>query len=192
MILFKNGNKKIGNDTLIFNITSATECPSRKRGLCQLDNPNKCYALKAERMYPNVKPARDKQREYWDITTWDKIVEDILNKIFTVKLYGKRKIKYFRFNESGDFRDQYDVDKAFWIAKRIPNVTFYCYTARSDLTFTYRPKNFIVNGSGFMVDNCFTVRDIPKGYKHSKCKNDCRECKLCKVAKGRYIKQEIH
>lgn len=40
----KLGNKKIGNDTLIFNMGSAAECPSKSRGFCKLGK--KCNLCK--------------------------------------------------------------------------------------------------------------------------------------------------
>ena len=42
-IKVRNGNSKIGKDTFILNITSATDCPTKKLGLCKI--PKLCYAL---------------------------------------------------------------------------------------------------------------------------------------------------
>ena len=90
------GNKKIGKDTLIFNMGSATNCPSKKLGLCK--HCDKCYALKAEKMYPQVLPFRQKQEKYWLNTSIDLIIDD-----FVLALTKHKNIKYVRFNESGDF-----------------------------------------------------------------------------------------
>ena len=77
------GNKKIGNDTLIFNMGSATDCPSKKLGLCR--HCDKCYALKAERQYPQVRPFRDRQADYW-LNGKDKILNLMLAlKICSIK-----------------------------------------------------------------------------------------------------------
>ena len=51
-LLLSNGNSKIGNDTMILNMGSAMNCPSKKLGLCKLGS--KCYALKAEKLYKPV------------------------------------------------------------------------------------------------------------------------------------------
>lgn len=65
-LTLSNGNTKIGPDTMVLNLTSATDCPSRRLGLCQLDNPADCYALKAERhYYTTVLPYRRRQAAYW-------------------------------------------------------------------------------------------------------------------------------
>ena len=49
--IFKLGNKKIGINTIIFNMSDAKHCISKKLGLCQLKNVNNCYALLFERLY---------------------------------------------------------------------------------------------------------------------------------------------
>lgn len=51
--VFSLGNKKLGEDTLIANITSAEHCPSKELGLCKVEQC--CYAKKCERIYPNYK-----------------------------------------------------------------------------------------------------------------------------------------
>jgi len=64
---FKRGNKKLGKDTLIFNMTSATNCPSKRLGLCQLKGrcESKCYALRAEKRFPAVLEYREEQAGDW-------------------------------------------------------------------------------------------------------------------------------
>ena len=106
-----NGNLKIGKDTLIYNITPAKECESRKLGMCQI--PDKCYAMKAERLYKAVLPYRTRQMEYWDSHTALEIAGDFL---FELNRKRKTPIKYVRIGECGDFRNQDDVDKIFGVA----------------------------------------------------------------------------
>ena len=60
--LLSFGNLKVGKDTAIFNMTPAFRCPSEELGLCSIAKI--CYAKKAERMYPQVTPYREKQEEY--------------------------------------------------------------------------------------------------------------------------------
>ena len=62
----KKGNKKIGTNTLIFNMCSATDCPSKKRGLCQLPDTKYCYAFGAEIRYKAVLAYRRRQEKAWD------------------------------------------------------------------------------------------------------------------------------
>lgn len=177
MIRVSNGNKKIGNDTLIINMNSATDCPSKAKGLCLVHE--RCYAMKAERCYPQVLPYRREQEEYWDTHTSTEIardLRDIINK-------KRHRIDYIRFSEAGDFKTQRDVTKLKDITRRIPNEVFYGYTARRDLNYRSLPSNMIVNGSGFNVSNSFTaVERILE--EHTSCPGDCRECSLCKEARG--------
>lgn len=183
-LLVSNGNHKMGKDTLIFNMTSATDCPSRVRGLCQLSDSSKCYAMKAERQYPSVLPYRRRQYDYWSTTTATFIASDLRAKL--KRMGGK--IKYIRFSEAGDFSTQADINKLNWIARSIPEVVFYGYTARSDLDYFDLAPNLVINGSGFMVSNEFTVN---KGSKYV-CPGNCRNCDYCKVAENRTISQSIH
>lgn len=62
MILpMKRGNAKIGTDTLIFNMCSAHDCPSRAKGLCQLPDPKYCYALRVEKRFKKCTAYRRRQ-----------------------------------------------------------------------------------------------------------------------------------
>lgn len=190
MIKISNGNKKIGNDTLIFNMCSATDCPSKKYGLCDIDD-NKCYAMKAERQYPAVLPYRRQQQRYWEETEAKDIAIDLVG-IINRK---RNPIKYIRFSEAGDFDAQYDVNKMAEIVScmdnELPEVTWYGYTARKDLDFSNIPHSMVVNGSGFMVSNMFTaLKDMATA--EIQCPGDCRECDLCKGQNGLDIKVRYH
>lgn len=185
MIKVSNGNKKIGSDTLIINMNSATDCPSRARGLCRV--ADKCYAMKAERCYPQVLPYRREQELYWD-THASSDISDGLKEVIRRK---RNPISYIRFSEAGDFRSQWDVNKMKDIARRIPDVVFYGYTARNDLNYTDLPDNMIVNGSGFQVSNSFTA--VPEILaSDTRCPGNCRGCNLCKEARGIDIKVLYH
>jgi hypothetical protein len=186
-----NGNRKIGEDTLILNMNAAMDCPSRKRGLCPLENPKRCYALKAERLYPQVLPYRRKQEAYWKATDAENIAQDLMAQMRLVPA----DIKYLRFSESGDFEAQEDVDKMVDISTMLvdnTDVIVYGYTARHDLDFSNRPKNMVVTGSGFMLDNMFMTVDSYSEDAEYKCPGNCRVCSMCKVKKERMIEVELH
>ena len=105
------GNRKLGRDTMILNMGSAKNCPSKKLGLCKVCKI--CYASKAEKLYPNVLPYRNRQAKYWSKRNAETISADIMADV-------KRKrnpIKKFRFSEAGDFRTQKDVDKMTDVCK---------------------------------------------------------------------------
>lgn len=186
MNLINNKNKKIGKHTLVLNITSATDCMSHKLGLCQI--PTNCYAIRPERRWKDTLPFRRRQTELWDnfsIPCLAKLIRDIIKR-------KRTEIKYIRFSECGDFRDQADVDKLFEVAKLVP-LPFYGYTARKDLDFSKAPDNVIINGSGFMIHNSFTV--VPKKEIENYnvvCKGKCELCGQCRVKSFAEIKIAMH
>ena len=182
MNVFSFGNKKLPVTTAIFNLCSAHDCPSRKLGLCQLSDPSKCYARKAERLYPKCLPFRNRQKVYWQsVEAFD----------FVWRLVGARQnITHLRLNESGDFTTQSDINKAVEIAAILSDmgIKTYCYTARSDLNFSAR-GHLVVNGSGFMVDNQFTIEHKQARYT---CPMDCKTCSVCTKTKGLTISVPMH
>lgn len=179
----KFGNHKLGDDTAIFNMGTAKECPSRTLGLCTaVNNGIKCYAEKAEDQYPNTVPAARKRQEiYWKKATALEIIE-YLNK----KIERRRKpTKYLRFNESGDFWCQEDIEKMSQIAEfmKLKGITTYGYTARSDLDFSR--ASFLIKGSDNDKGNNGRTTIIgrgdavPDGYLE--CPGSCKRCNLCKI-----------
>lgn len=181
----KAGNLKLPSTTAIFNMGSATNCPSKKLGFCQAyrdDGRHCCYAMKAETpMYPYVLPYRNAQEKYWKQVTAEKFVTEFLL-INALKALPYTSI---RFNESGDFWSQKCVNKIEEIAKKLSmfGIKVYCYTARKDLDFS-KVKHVIISGSNFQkegVSNIFKMilkkEDRPKGY--GICKGDCSVCNRC-------------
>lgn len=179
----KFGNHKLGDDTGIFNMGTAKDCPARKLGMCEVINKGiKCYAEKPEQQYPTVVPAyRENQRKYWETTPVERIVSDISQRINK----RRKETRYIRFNESGDFYAQEDVDKLSIIAGHFKTIgiTTYGYTARQDLDFSR--AEFLVKGSGHDKGNNGTCRVILKGEPIPEgflvCPMDCRKCNLCKI-----------
>lgn len=185
--LLRFGNHKLGDDTAIFNMSTAKECPSRKRGLCEVCNRGiKCYAFKAEQRFPKtVTRARENQKAYWKANKADKIAADFIRKIER----RRKRTSFLRFNESGDFETQSDVTKLSVVAGAIKDcfgIITYGYTARRDLSF--ERARFLVKGSGHDKGNNgrTTVigkdEEVPKGY--IECPGGpkgCERCNLCKV-----------
>lgn len=200
------GNLKIGKDTLIFNMGSAHNCPSAKLGMCKIP---KCYAKKAEYLYPQVLPYRNAQESFW-----------LENDEFTIAehLHGAlmrhKRVKYIRVNEAGDFHSKECLTKLIAIAKMLPQFKFYTYTHRKDLvdsrTWAKLPKNLVLNTSNFTRKNLnsFTgvasvkvhrLADFIKvksaiisaGFDYA-CHGDCSACSLCKVKHGKKIGAPLH
>jgi hypothetical protein len=204
------GNLKIGKDTLIINMGSATECASKKAGLCDID----CYALKSENMYKNVLPFRQRQEEYWLTNDAFTIAEDLSKEL---SRNYKTKIKYIRVNEAGDFHSFECIEKLIQVAEMLPDYKFYTYTHRSDLvddnTHKLLPKNLTINTSDFKVAglNSFNARILDfkiRSYKKQAneiretlkemtgsnliCNGDCSKCSLCKITHTKEIFVAAH
>lgn len=202
------GNLKIGKDTLIYNMGSATNCSSRLLGLCHIE---KCYALKAEGFRPAVLPYRTRQEEYWLNHDAIEIAEHLLN-IFASK---RRKVplRFVRINEAGDFHSGKCLTKLIQIAKILPHVRFYTYTHRSDLitsqTHKRLPRNLVIQTSNFKRKGMNQFKAIPEVkvrtmaqipgkkkeiLKHADlaCMGDCSICSLCKVKHGKVIGVPLH
>lgn len=117
------GNRKIAKNTMIFNISSATNCPCKD--YCSFGVNKTCYAFKAERMYKAVLPYRERQHDYFMNTPTNEMKQDLIT-----FLEKHPKIEYIRFNEAGDFDTWQDIvklDMLANVAKRY-NVIAYTYT----------------------------------------------------------------
>lgn len=176
------GNAKIGNDTIIINMSSAKGCMSLSLGLCTLGARGQCYALNPEQRYPEkVGAYRERQAEQWHCMT-PLAIADVLKKIKK----ALPSIKYVRMNEAGEFRnipkgednplravakaklspekfasldEVDDIAKLKAVAKMTPELQFYTYSHRSDLfppgNKSGMGSNVVINGSGYMIDNAF-------------------------------------
>jgi hypothetical protein len=181
----RSGNKKVPRTTALFNFSSATDCMSKRLGLCAADKAGcKCYAKKSEnKMRKAVLPFRRGQEAYWKTITAEQFVSDF---ILINSLKGNAYTS-LRFSEAGDFHSQDEVEKAEKIALLLNRfgIKVYCYSSRSDLSFK-NCKHLIVSGSGFMkegISNIFQIiknkKDKPSGY--SLCKGNCRVCNWCQI-----------
>ena len=152
----KRGNSKIDIDTLILNMGSATDCPSKKLGLCKVCGI--CYAMKPERMYPGCLPYRRSQEKYWKTHNATQIIIDF-EMLFKRHARAFKGIKYFRFNESGDFWSKDCVIKldmvAAWLLDKY-GIKTNGFTARKDLNFDGLSFNVKGSGSSF-GNNGYTV-----------------------------------
>ena len=180
-------NKKIGKDTVIMNMQSATDCTSKKMGLCKLCK--KCYAMKAERFYPKNLAYRRYQEQVWKSLSAERIAQYIVEFSHRKK---KHTIKYLRFSEAGDFTTQADVDKMSRIADLLKayRIRVYGYTMRKDLDYSQVSKNMVISGSSFMIHNNFKA--VPETKIKTVCNGDCPNCKLCKVRGYKTIENRIH
>ena len=166
---FKLGNKKLSTNTIIFNMTSGTDCPCKDT--CEVRED--CYAMADENLWKTPLDYRRRQEAFWKNTTAEEFVE-----LMPIP-------KYFRFSEAGDFRSQKDVDKMKKVAALLleKGIRTYGYTNRSDLDFSDLMEVAVVNGQGFMVNNKIIIKSKPeKG--DIVCPGNCRYCDLCKRDDG--------
>jgi hypothetical protein len=188
-LLYSVGNKKIGKDTVIINIHTATDCPAKDQCLLR----NVCYAWSNERLRPSVIKYRIRQERLWE----EKDDKFFINEL---KMIKSGQLKYIRFQEAGDFANQNDVRRMSNIAETLKGLyKCYTYTNRADLDFTDVTDNLVITGSYFMVDNMFVplktaaynqIMDSNPSATH--CPGDCRGCTLCKNGGGKVIYHKIH
>ncbi len=216
-----NGNKKLRNTDalrfMIWNLPAVKTCPFRTPHCEQ-----SCYARKAERVYPQVLPSREKN---FAESLSDDFVE---NMIYTIKSELTRK-KYngkqvvFRIHESGDFYNLEYTRKWVEIARHFENrenLVFLAYTKSLSYVViagyndpeTF-PKNFIVRSSlwddtternreltedcQFPIYTALSRSDMDtereNGHKFTECRcDDCARCGHCWNAEHREIIVEIH
>ena len=212
---YSKGNLKIGTDTIIFNMGSATNCPSKLAGLCDIN----CYAMKAENMYPLCMPYRDRQEAYWLSHSADEIAMDLCGALHR----HRRTVRFVRINESGDLHSSECLTKLIKIAKIVrdmfPKVVMYTYTHRSDIVNSKTAdrlkshkvsKNLVINCSNFQRKGLNTFQAIPDIRVHSMaqiskvkdkilnfgvdfaCMGDCSVCGYCKKSHGKKIGVPLH
>ena len=187
------GNKKLPKTTAIYNIGTWFLCPGRLQGYCELSQV--CYA-KCREVMGSVIQSRLNNYLFWKSNTADKIAMFISYSIMAEKMKGN-KVNLLRFNEVGELEDQEDLEKMV----KVSNIVFektgiksYVYTHNRGLNFNIERPNLTICGSGFMVDNCFTVVK-PEDYKEYVNNNNCVECpqkcELCSSICSRKLGVEI-
>ena len=178
---FRVSSLVYSKEVAIMNIGgSATDCASDHAGLCV--HSGICYAKKAETQYKRVLPYRRRQGHAWrhtdartfaDALTW---------------LHSKG-VKHFRFNESGDFWSQRDVDKLNEVADLTP-MNIFGYSANPFLNFVGCQFNVKISQAFKVPGTTGRAIAVPKGTKApkgfllcpktsgkmQKCTDGCRVC----------------
>lgn len=190
------GNRKLPKDTMIFNLPARITCPGRT-ALCS----GACYALKAERMYKAVLPARKSNFTASRHPAFAEHMTDVIQA-------HAHKIKRVRVHESGDFYNRDYLNKWFLIASTFPAITFYAYTKSFHLDFSACPDNFkliasldvTTKGTALLAyerqkrvfKNTFTIVDRHAPITSATCPGDCRACSRCWTGTGRRIVVNQH
>jgi len=139
----KKGNTKLHN-ILIFDLPAIKTCLNC--GDCK----KTCYAMKAQKMYPNVRNWRSDNLDISQTLSFINIISDQLR---------KAKQTTVRIHSSGDFYSQQYIDKWAIIVRMFPDINFYAYTKVSDL-FNFAP---LTNLNNFNLINSFVDGNLNYG-----------------------------
>lgn len=187
------GNKKLPKTTAIYNIGTWFLCPGRLNGFCELHDV--CYA-KCREVMGNVIQSRLNNYYFWKSNSANKIAMFISYSIMAEKMKGNP-VNLLRFNEVGELEDQEDLVKMVKVSNIVyknTGVKSYTYTHNRQLNFNINRPNLTICGSGFMIDNKFTVVK-PENYKEYVDANNCIECpqkcELCGSICARKLGVEI-
>lgn len=216
-ITLSNGNKKLKNTEnvrfIIFNLPAVITCPCAT-DLCKLS----CYAKKAERLYPDVLPCRERN---FAESQKDSFVCDMIDRIeskINSKAYQNKKV-IVRIHESGDFYNKEYVKK--WLSISLyffmiygDRVVFMAYTKSLDFfQGETLPENFCLRASvwkdtcerarnmiyenDYPIYTALSAADIQKlkdmniSFYECKC-SDCGECGKCWNKEEKNIIVKIH
>ena len=126
---FPIGNMKL-HRILTFNLPAVLTCGGAFECLFY------CYALRAEKRFPNTAASRLRNLDM----AMSSAFPDILSRV--VNLAEDKGVLITRPHESGDFYGQKYLDD--WIDLMInkPTIKFYAYTRSAHLDFSAAPKNF--------------------------------------------------
>ena len=187
------GNKKLPKTTAIYNIGTWFLCEGRLKGFCEIST--ECYA-KCREVMGSVIQSRMNNYYFWRSNDAERIAEFISYSIMAEKMKGN-KVNLLRFNEVGELEDQEDLVKMVKVSNIVfekTGVKSYTYTHNRALNFNIERPNLTICGSGFMVDNMFTVVK-PENYREYADTHDCIECpqkcELCGSICARKLGVEI-
>lgn len=187
------GNKKLPKTTAVYNIGCWFLCPGRLEGYCELSTV--CYA-KCREVMGSVIQSRLNNHYFWKNNDAETIAMFISYSIETEKLKGNN-VNLLRFNEVGEIEDEKDLNKMIDVSNIIyalTGVKSYTYTHNRNLNYDINRPNLTICGSGFMIDNKFTVVK-PENYVEYVDSHDCIECpqkcELCGSICARKLGVEI-
>lgn len=211
-ISLSTGNLKLvsSDETrfLIWNIPAKTTCPYRTK-LCEL----LCYAVKAERNYPDCLPARLKNLEFSKTEDFVPFMIEAIHYICNLKAYKNAKKIVFRIHESGDFYNKKYLLKWVEIIKQcadVKNLVFMAYTKSFPFFIGLKiPKNFRIRASvwddtkpeqlelikklGFPVYTVKNREEWKNLPRREKCFcADCGKCGKCWNTQNNNLYVELH
>ena len=187
------GNKKLPKSTAIYNIGCWFLCPGRLDGFCELHDV--CYG-KCREVMGSVISSRLNNYFFWKNNDAEKIAAFIGYSIMAEKMKDNE-VNLLRFNEVGELEDQEDLDKMVKVSNIVYNntgVKSYTYTHNRHLNYNIDRPHLTICGSGFMIDNKFTVVKPGEYEKYVDTHNaiECpQKCELCKSICSKKLGVEI-
>ena len=170
------GNMKLGK-MLNISLPPVQTCPN---GIpCAKD----CYAMKAYRLYPNVKKA-------WDANL--QALNDSEKAFFatvTKKIAKAKNKEFFRWHQAGDITSQSYLEGMKEVADKFPETQFLAFTKNRDLDYSDLPANMTVVASQW--SEYIWGANLPKAIMRAKgetwetpknamvCPGACKDCKYC-------------
>jgi hypothetical protein len=190
MLHLSNGNGKLSNDTLIFNLPAGKTCPGAMfcKSFAVVDANGKrsiqdgkytefrCFAASSEVQYDAVFHNRAENLQLIVDAIQNGSVADLIHN--SIQQKRTKKTKLVRIHESGDFFSGSYLDAWIEVAHRNPDLKFYCYSKSLQLFLHFPlPENFYMTASyGGKFDYL-----IDEGYfpRYSKvCMNDADAANL--------------
>lgn len=148
IVSLSSGNRKLKPSAetrfIIFNLPARKTCPFATKHCSGC-----CYACKAERIYPEVIPAREKNLAFSETDLFVPFMVSALHYVAGLKAYRAAEHITVRIHESGDFYDYEYLKKWLDIAiacKDIPNIDFAAYTKSLPYLKQARDAGYIVAG----------------------------------------------
>lgn len=177
------GNKKVPKTTAIANTTSWFLCPGRLQNFCELKEV--CYD-KCREVMGSACQSRLNHDLWWRSNDAKTIAMFYIYRIHAYNItHPDTQVNLIRFQEVGDFRNQKDLQKMVNVSNIIFDelgINSYTYTHNKNLDFSIDRPHLCICGSGFMVDNKFTVvepskyDDYVKNHECIECPNKCELC----------------
>lgn len=175
-ITVSEGNSKMGK-VYSFSVLPVVTCGENVP--CRKD----CYACKLCRIYPGVKAS---YAANLDALNNESLVEIAAALVDVIQ---RKKVKLFRFNVSGDFRDPNYLRMALTVAAACPDTNFLAFTKIYTALEVRRPANFNLVASVWndfapadiesvpTAHYCDGSREMPAGAVE--CGGNCETCGKC-------------
>jgi len=160
MLHLSNGNGKLSNDTLIFNLPAGKTCPGAmfcksfavvnddgKRSIVDGKHTQfRCFAASSEVQYDAVFNNRAENLQLIVDSIGNGSAADLINN--SIQFKRTKKTKLVRIHESGDFFSGAYLDAWLEVARRNPDLKFYCYSKSLQLFLHFPlPSNFYLTAS---------------------------------------------